>query len=74
MKLLIDNAPSAWRMLSVQFAALMGAWSALDPASQTAVLSLLGVPADRQVAVMALVFLALRLIKQPSVAKPEAGQ
>jgi hypothetical protein len=71
-KWLIDNAPSAWRMLSVQFAAVMGAWSALDPASQTAVLALLGIPADRQVAVLALVFLVLRLVKQPAVKPPEA--
>ena len=68
MKVLIPNANKAWRMLSVRFALLMAAWGGLDPASQTALLSLIGIPADRQVAGLALVFLVLRMVNQPKVA------
>lgn len=78
---LIDNVNQWWRMASVQFAVVMGSWNLLDPDSQqraiTAALDLLGVPADRQIAAVVLIFTLLRLWKQPAIggqAKPEAGQ
>ncbi len=82
-KWLIDNANQWWRMLSVQFAVVMGAWNLLDPDSQqraiTAVLDLVGVPADRQIAAVVIIFTLLRLWKQPAIGggqakPPEAGQ
>lgn len=68
---LIDNAGKWWRMATVRFAILMGGWNLLDPDSQqraiTAALDLLGVPADRQIAAVVLIFTLLRLWKQPKV-------
>lgn len=64
---LIPEAKSAWRMLSVQVAAVIVAWSAMPEAAQAAVLSLLGVPSDAVTGLLAVGVILGRLIDQPEV-------
>lgn len=57
----------AWRMLSVQVAALMVAWSALPEPVQASILGLLGIPPGTVTAVLGLGVILGRLIEQPKV-------
>lgn len=69
MKLIIPNWRRAWRMLSVQVAALAVVFGSLPPDAQAAVLAFIGVPAARLPAVLGLLVLAGRLIQQPKAAE-----
>lgn len=64
---LIPNARSAWRMLSVQIAALAVLFGALPPDQQAAILALLGVGPERIPALMGLAVILARVIDQPRV-------
>lgn len=57
----------AWRMLSVQAAALAVGWGLLPADAQAAILDLVGVPANRVPAVLGLMMLLGRLVDQPKV-------
>ena len=69
MRLIIPNWRRAWRMLSVQVAALAVVFGSLPPDAQAAVLVFIGVPAARLPAVLGLLVLAGRLIQQPKAAE-----
>ncbi len=62
---LIPNWRQAWRMLSVQVAALAVAWGALPPDAQAAVLEAIGIGPERVPAALGALFLLGRLIDQP---------
>lgn len=64
---LIPEARRAWRMLSVQAAALIVTWAATPEAAQAAVLSLLGVPRDAVTGLLAFGVILGRLVDQPKV-------
>jgi hypothetical protein len=64
---LIPEARRAWRMLSVQMAALLVAWSATPEAQQAALLTLLGVGHDAVTGALAALAIAGRLVDQPKV-------
>ena len=64
---LIPNASNAWRMLSVQIAAVAVLFGALPPDQQTAILALLGVGPERIPALMGLAVILARLVDQPKV-------
>ena len=63
----IPEIRNAWRMLSVQVAAVAIAWGAMPTDLQSAVLAAVGVPAERVPAVFGLLFLIGRLVAQPAV-------
>jgi len=62
----IPNWRRAWRMLSVQIAALAVTWGALPIDTQQAVLALAGVPAERVPALLGVLVLLARLVDQPA--------
>lgn len=62
---LIPNWRRAWRMASVQVAALAIGFGMLPPDLQVAMLSAIGVSQDRIPSVLGAVFLMLRMIDQP---------
>jgi hypothetical protein len=62
---LIQNWRQAWRMLSVQVAAVAVGWGLLPPDQQAALLAFVGIGPERVPAVLGLLFLAGRLIDQP---------
>lgn len=62
---LIPNWRRAWRMASMQLAALAVIFGALPADTQAAVLDLAGVPANRVPAILGLLIMAGRLIQQP---------
>lgn len=64
---LIPNARRAWRMLSVQVAALAVVFGSLPPDQQTAILSWLGLAPERIPAVLGVLFIITRLVNQPKV-------
>lgn len=64
---LTANWRRAWRMLSVQAAALACAVGLLPPDQQAALLATIGVPEHRLPLALGLLFLAARLIGQPGV-------
>ena len=66
---LIPNAGRAWRLLSVQIAAVAVAWGALPADTQTAVLGLLGIPVERVPAILGVLFLLGRVIAQPKASE-----
>lgn len=61
---LIVDWRRAWRMLSVQAAAIAVTFGLLPPDQQAAILAALGVPAERLPLVLGLLFLAARLLHQ----------
>jgi hypothetical protein len=65
--LLIPHWRRAWRMLSVQAAAVAVTIGLLPPEQQAAVLAAVGIPAERLPLAVGLLFMAARLIGQPSV-------
>lgn len=64
---LIPEARNWWRMATVRLALVVGIFGSMPADMQQAVLELLPIPEGRIPAVLALVFITLRLIKQPSV-------
>jgi hypothetical protein len=62
---LISNWRQAWRMASVQMAAVIVAWAALPADMQAAIVQAVGVPAERVPGVLALLVIVARLIDQP---------
>lgn len=61
---LIDNWRDAWRMLSVQVAALAVVWGALPIDQQAAILALFGVGPERVPLVIGLAVIVVRIISQ----------
>jgi hypothetical protein len=57
----------AWRLWSVRFTLLLLVWELMPEHHQTALLSLIGVPADLIPGVLAALILAARLIAQPAL-------
>jgi hypothetical protein len=64
---LIPEARRAWRMFSVQAAALLVAWAATPEAQQAALLALLGVGHDALTGALAALAILGRLVDQPKV-------
>jgi hypothetical protein len=64
---LTANWRRAWRMLSVQIAALACGFGLLPPDQQAALLAAVGVPEHRLPLALGLLFLAARLVGQPAV-------
>lgn len=64
---LIPEARRAWRMFSVQAAALLVAWSAAPVEAQAAVLGLLGVNSGAVTGVLGALMILGRLVEQPKV-------
>ena len=64
---LIPEWRNAWRMLSVQIAALAIAWGTVPPDVQALLLEFVGIPAGRVPAVLGLLLIVGRLVSQPRV-------
>lgn len=64
---LIDDWRSAWKFWSVQLAALIAVWAALPVELQTALLGLVGLPADIVPGVLAVLVVAARVLRQDSL-------
>lgn len=62
---LIPNAAQAWRMLSVQIAALAVVFGTLPADQQSAILALIGIGPERIPALLGLGVIVARLIHQP---------
>lgn len=62
---LIPEARRAWRMLSVQVAAVAVVWGTLPVEAQAAILEAVGVPGHRMTAVLGLLVIVARLVDQP---------
>lgn len=62
---LIPQWRRAWRMASVQLAAVIAAWSVLPPDAQAAAVSLIGVPPDKVPGILAVLLIIARLVDQP---------
>jgi hypothetical protein len=69
---LIDNIGRAWRLLSVQVAGVAIAWGLMPAAQQAAVLGLVGLGPEQSPAVLGVLFLLARLIKQPGAMDSKA--
>lgn len=69
MPKLIPNSRKAWRMLSVQIAAVAVLFGALPADQQAAIMSLLGVAPERIPALMGLAVILARLIDQPGLSR-----
>lgn len=61
---LIDEWSKSWRLLSVQLGAVAVTFGLLPPEQQTSILEALHVPAERVPAVLGVLFLLGRLVKQ----------
>jgi hypothetical protein len=70
MNLFIDNIRGAWKLFSVWAASLAVVWGMLPADQQRAVLDLLGIGPERMPAVLGVLFILARIIKQPGSAKP----
>jgi hypothetical protein len=64
---LIPEWRNAWRMLSVQIAALAVVWGSVPADVQALLLEAVGVPVERVPAVLGLVLIVARLVSQPKV-------
>ncbi len=62
---LIPQWRRAWRMASVQIAAVIAAWAVLPPDAQAAAVALVGIPADKVPGILAVLLIVARLIDQP---------
>ena len=81
MKILIDDWRSAWRKLSVQFTALIATYGLLPAEHQQAImgaitdtLAAVGIQPERIPAVIAFVWLALRLLHQQAAPTERAEE
>ena len=63
---LVENWRSAWRMLSVQVAALAVVWGSLPADQQAAILALVGVGPERVPLVVGVAMIVARLVNQPA--------
>lgn len=61
---LIANARQAWRLWSVQAAALLVAWGTLPADMQAALVAAVGIPAERVPAVLGLLVILGRIVQQ----------
>lgn len=61
---LIDNAKQAWKLFSVQVAGVAVAWAMLPSEQQEAILSIVGISQERVTAVIGVLFILARIIKQ----------
>lgn len=61
----IENWRQAWKLFSVQIAALAVAFGALPPNVQAAVLAAVGIPAERLPAIVGLLLILSRIVAQP---------
>lgn len=68
---LIPNAAQAWRMLSVQIAALAVVFGTLPADQQSAILALIGIGPERIPALLGLGVIVARLISQPGTQPPQ---
>jgi len=66
---LITNWRSAWRMLSVQVAAMAVIFGALPVDQQSSILTLIGLAPERIPAVMGIAVIVARVVGQSSVDK-----
>ena len=64
---LIDNWRAAWRMFTMQIAALALTFGLMSADLQSAVLDAIGVPPSRVPAIIGGLFIVGRLIRQPAV-------
>lgn len=64
---IIPNWRRAWRMATVQVAALAVLFGTMPADTQAAVLDFVGVPASRVPAILGLLVMAGRLLRQPKV-------
>lgn len=71
---LIPNAGQAWRMWSVRFASLLVVWVLLPVDQQSAILGLVGVPADAIDGALAVLVLVSRLIAQPALTESQDAE
>ncbi len=67
MTLIIPNWRSAWRMLSMQVAALAVIFGGLPLEHQTVILAWVGIAPERIPAVLGLAVIVARVIQQPAV-------
>lgn len=67
----IDNVRQAPRMWSVQLASLLVAWGTLPVDMQTAIVAVVGIPPERVPAVLGLLVILTRLMRQPGLQPPE---
>ena len=68
---LIDNVSRAWRLLSVQIAAIAVAWGLMPGPQQSAILDWIGLGQDKVPTVLGVMFLLARVIKQPKALAPK---
>lgn len=66
-RIVIPNWRRAWRMASVQLAALAVLFGSLPADAQASILDMIGVPAARVPAIIGLLFLVGRMVQQPKV-------
>ena len=64
MKLLIPDIRRAWRYITIQIAAFAVVWGSLPVDMQTSILALVGVGPERIPAILGLLIIIGRLIKQ----------
>jgi hypothetical protein len=69
---LIDNVTRAWRLLSVHVGVVAIAWGLMPVAQQAAVLGLVGLGPERSPAVLGVLFILARVIKQAGVLDSQA--
>ena len=61
---LIDDAKNAWKLLSVHVAGIAIGWAMLPADQQAAILAVVGISQERVTAVLGVLFIIARLIKQ----------
>jgi hypothetical protein len=71
---LIPDWRRAWRMTSVQLAAMAVLFGTLPADTQAAVLDMVGVPATRVPAILGLLFILGRIVGQPRLAATPAKE
>jgi hypothetical protein len=66
---LIPNWRRAWRMATMHVAGLAVIWGVMPEDLQAAMLEAVGLPASRVPAILGVLFMATRLVQQPSVSR-----
>jgi len=64
---LIPDWRKAWRMLSIQIAAVAVIWGLMPVDAQAAMLVALDIPAERVPAILGILFFVTRLVDQPKI-------